>query len=560
MARVGLKRFLVGLLAVGASATSLDELPDDVRAGYFPSRSAPVIVKPVEHEDVDTLAVLIDKSNSQLVGASNEVDLPLYNVVDVVTRSLGVQPVHPDFAPAFLKADIFSKVKANLYFSVEALGEEFLSNHMMNSLQQLRNTHHSFRLTGHSYPVNHVSLATSLASGVPPSRHGIVGDAWVDAEDVKVVAFDETNARASSRVANWADVLSQSFGGQSLTVSASASPQAAAAYMSHHTVAAQRPDAHDYGFALRGTSFTSLRGNSNIQLDVHNLEALFGSSGLIARFWNSLKPTGGNFQFDAAKHTLTLSLGGQQAVFNLDAEENVDFFGELSFALHLLEKLQTDEALKALVQDDIPDAYSFTFAAIKDIRDKHGEESPLFGVAVRLLDLALPQLMDRYAALYQNSALTEFVMLGSDHHGLDSTVFDAVQEVASTESGLEEHFPSVYVHDRSHVAFVCRALRQKLKPSEAQVLCLDGQHSNLELEQYSLAGVSASASNGSSSGNSSNVITARDIANYQICLWTSVLLVAVVFFVVYSVANMDNRRDTMLYSRFNPNWSDRKRR
>ena len=55
-------------------------------------------------------------------------------------------------------------------------------------------------------------------------------------------------------------------------------------------------------------------------------------------------------------------------------------------------------------------------------------------------------------------------------------------------------------------------------------------------------------------------VTDADIAIYQIVLWTSILLVLVVAGVVYGLLGMENKRDSMLYSRFNPNWADRKRR
>ena len=51
-----------------------------------------------------------------------------------------------------------------------------------------------------------------------------------------------------------------------------------------------------------------------------------------------------------------------------------------------------------------------------------------------------------------------------------------------------------------------------------------------------------------------------DIQRYQIALWISVLLVVIVLSAVYSLAFMDFKKDTILYSSFNPNWEERKRR
>jgi hypothetical protein len=135
-------------------------------------------------QDADSLAVVIDKSGSQLTGANTEAELSVYNVADVVNRVLGLQPVHPEFAPAFLKANAFTKVKANVLIAVESLGEEYLSNHHMSGLQQLRNDHHSFKLLGHRYPASVAAMSATLATGASPTAHGVVADTWMNDQGI----------------------------------------------------------------------------------------------------------------------------------------------------------------------------------------------------------------------------------------------------------------------------------------------------------------------------------------------------------------------------------------
>ena len=77
-------------------------------------------------QDVEALAIIIDKSGSQLKTGNNEAELSLFHVADVVTRAVGVQPLHPEFAPKFMKTDAFTKVKANVMIAVESLGEGVL--------------------------------------------------------------------------------------------------------------------------------------------------------------------------------------------------------------------------------------------------------------------------------------------------------------------------------------------------------------------------------------------------------------------------------------------------
>jgi len=50
----------------------------------------------------------------------------------------------------------------------------------MASLQQLRNTHPSFKLTGQAYPASTVADMAIAATGASMERSGIVGDAWIN--------------------------------------------------------------------------------------------------------------------------------------------------------------------------------------------------------------------------------------------------------------------------------------------------------------------------------------------------------------------------------------------
>ena len=51
-----------------------------------------------------------------------------------------------------------------------------------------------------------------------------------------------------------------------------------------------------------------------------------------------------------------------------------------------------------------------------------------------------------------------------------------------------------------------------------------------------------------------------DIQRYQIALWVSILLAVIALSAAYSLAFMEFKKDTILYSSFNPNWEERKRR
>jgi len=50
------------------------------------------------------------------------------------------------------------------------------------------------------------------------------------------------------------------------------------------------------------------------------------------------------------------------------------------------------------------------------------------------------------------------------------------------------------------------------------------------------------------------------VFRYQIVLWLCILLALWVFGAAYSLAFMTFKKDSLLYSTFNPSWEDRKRK
>jgi len=524
---------------------------------FFPSRSAPILLRPVEAEDADSLAVVIDKSGSQLTGANTEAELSVYNVADVVNRVLGLQPVHPEFAPAFLKANAFTKVKANVLIAVESLGEEYLSNHHMSGLQQLRNDHHSFKLLGHRYPTSVAAMSASLATGASPAAHGVVADAWMNEQGEHVTAFSSPAAESGSVVGTSADVMTQAFHGHSLTVSVSADAAPALAHAPHHSIRTQHPSWNNVAVAIKGSSFQALFPTSfhSLTLALADLGADLSKDGL---------SLASNARFQVAEHTVTVSVDGQTAAFDLNVEEHVGFLGELVFVDHLLHELHGNAALQALVADEYPDAFTITLAGLRGLRARNGDDSTQMAVAMRLLDAAIPKMINRFSALYSNNLVAELVVMGSNKYGIDPKSAQKIHELLPGNV-VGDFFPALYMRHGAvaHPALMCTRMRQLLAAHTPDVMAVcrgpaaaaDSSHFKTMSSTAVLMQLSAAAT----AGNSTNP-TDKEIQIYQICLWTGVALVAVLALAVYSLAYMSNRKDTMLYSKFNPNWSDRKRR
>jgi hypothetical protein len=122
-----------------------------------------------------------------------------------------------------------------------------------------------------------------------------------------------------------------------------------------------------------------------------------------------------------------------------------------------------------------------------------------------------------------------------------------------------DFFPALYMRHGAvaHPALMCTRMRQLLAAHTPDVMAVcrgpaaaaDSTHFKTMSSTAVLMQLSAAAT----VGNSTNP-TDKEIQIYQICLWTGAALVAVLALAVYSLAYMNNRKDTMLYSKFNPNW------
>lgn len=525
------------LLAAACIAVSATELPSSVSTTLFPGRSAPIVLQPREADEWDALAIVIDKSQHQLHGARAETELPITSLADVATRTLGVRPLHRASSLSFVKSNPFHKVRAHVSIAVQAAGEELLASHQMNHLQHLRNEHHSFKLTGHVYPASPVAMAASLATGAAPSEHGIVGDGWFNAQGQKVAAF--SSAAAASVRANVADVLSQSFSGRSLTVSASANAASALAHAVHYSLRALHPSWNNLVFAnSQGSAFASLvpEHHRDLELSLARIHSLLASDALASFVGAS------TVSFNQDSREITVSINNVHSTFSIDSQPAVAFFGELLFVENLLATLERNPAFAAMVADEFPDLFTFTFSGLRAIRASFGEDSTQMHAAVGLLDVAIPEIINRFAALYHDSLVAQVVVMGSERTAIEASVAEKIKQIAPQV--LDDFFPALYVRSDANPATICSTLSSKLHGADVSVHCVATSPLFIQLSSNTLMSNTLSSLLGANASNSTNgTITDDDIQIYQICLWTGVLLAASIFAAIYLLASMSFRRE-----------------
>jgi len=424
-----------------------------------------------------------------------------------------------------------------------------------------------------AYPSSSLSISASLLSGVAPSAHGIVARQWQSKADGRTInALDENG---SAQTATLGDVLGQTFEGQSLLMSMSSDWQYARLHSLNPALASLSPSTLTITFdsmqGWQGKGMTSLAEPVSLS-KTQLLSHLSGSDS----FFNAL--SGGvraSFKHhDVAAVEFPGSWGHGHDVANFDLQSPVDYklMAELQYAYQLPDRL-TAASHPQLFADYAPDLYFLTFTSLTGLVEKYGRDSQEVRGASHLFDAALPAIMGKFMSLYANHServVGEVVLLGSHPSSLQTAdtrdLLEHINRIMPKQGGVKEFFPSLYLED-TQAARMCQSESEVLtlavqpygfsvycpwlslapRPT-ASLLSLDSPH----LHPYVLMAVGNTTTN--------STVTSADIQSYQIILWMSLIMAFAVYWAAYAIGFMSFKKDTLLYSTFNPGWEDRKRR
>jgi len=297
-------------------------------------------------------------------------------------------------------------------------------------------------------------------------------------------------------------------------------------------------------------------------------------------------------QVDATLNTVTVKYpvesATQAVVYRLNVPVEYNLLSEIVYVYKLAALLQSNTKLQALVNDDIPDFVAITFSALSGLADRYGKDSAEFAAAASLLDVALPQLIASLNGVWNNRAVSELVFLGSVASAVDTQdLFKSLARLLPEQSDVTEYYPGVYAETKStsSLADICRVLGVELQNVNFEVYCPSedlSKTTNFALFELGATATSSSSTGPASSSSSTgpapptpssssgsnpfppmpanSTVSMDSIRRYQITLWLVIWLSLALLFIIYSFANMTFKKDSLLYSSFNPNWEDRKRR
>jgi len=295
---------------------------------------------------------------------------------------------------------------------------------------------------------------TTLFTGHDPSIHGIVNSYWVTSRGKKISAY--SNVDSCSQVANLADVVSNTFGGRSLIISGSSDIQSSSALGVNRFAGHSSPNTFGFYWNDKKESFENLYSSSSI-IKLSDKKEVIAS---LAKRTIALRNKGDKINFSSDLNTISVEFNTENlhVTFNLNNYEEFLFFSELELIESLIDSLKTSE-LKSLVDDSIPDLFSFSFSSLEKLDSKKA------AVALLILDSVLSQVISEYQNLYNGKAAVEIAFMGTSSYdsvrksNLKSEFKTSVYDALKKNQLYEETFPVIY--SKSNSDAVCKILESK---------------------------------------------------------------------------------------------------
>jgi len=260
------------------------------------------------------------------------------------------------------------------------------------------------------------------------------------------------------------------------------------------------------------------------------------------------------------KYPATWGEASETTIFDLSEPEQYAFFAELEYISTIPKLLTANKDLRMLVEDDVPDVLAFTLTSLTGLVQAYGRDSAEYVCALHLVDAALPHIMSNILDLYPERAVAEVLLLGSHPStvAVDSREANAdLVRLLPHETAVDRFFPQVYLangQQPTQLQNICETMSMQSVRTGFQVYCTGLATPSTK---FNTLAQTKSTANGFRTQSDTDP-TDEEIAIYQIVLWTSILLTFTAIYAAYAIAGMEFKKDTLLYSTYNPGWKDKK--
>jgi len=489
----------------------------------FSGRSADLLYSPNDIQD-DSFLFLMDKYS----GSTNQ-QITETNVADLISYLVGTPILNPTSQREnFPQGNIFETDRANVMIVIDGVGSELL-----NSLPQLKTLQQSgqrYQIVKQFYPQDNVASLTTLATGHGPSIHGVVNKTWISTEG-KMIAF--STLETSPQVVNIADVVSNTFQGKSLIVSASADSQMTSIF-SVNQFANKHLATNNYAYHFCdkiGAFKTTGAALSDIPATSEELLATIASQNY------PLRNKGDSIKYFADTKEMLVVIPSENIhiAFDMDTTEDLHFFAELNMAQAIIRSVRTN--LKESVEDNAPDMYTFAFSSIKGLQAKYGVNSQNVKAAILLLDGVVSQIAADMKDLYGRVAVEVAFMGVPAYTRIQKNIafeqFKAdIHTVLKSNTKNMGSFPAVYIGGINNEA-ACQVLMKR------GLSAFNG----LELQCASTI-IASSRKNLEQTAPTTNNFPLY--AEFNIILFSSILLIISVYAAAYALFSMSSGADNFL--------------
>lgn len=379
----------------------------------------------------------------------------------------------------------------------------------------LHTLRHTLPRLRHPQPIHFASRTyssiqriASLAAGVEAQVHGVIQEQWQALDDATHTptqsAFDPSHLSQSySVVASIADLLMLHTEGQALIISVAGQEQMAWAFSVHpnlyRTVSKRHANVHAYTLGTQGDRYISL-GQASVpalHYDINELQAELnrGENPFEENIVKlCLEREDLSVHIDGPLITVHyLSSDDKDAstllpssiIFNLHIEADKLFFTEIYYALTLMDKIQTVDALKPLIHDSTPDLLSFHFVHLRTLLHSYGPSSPQFIAGAQLLHACMAAVHALIQHAY-NEADTEqdhspphtdapisvhhTLYLGSSLASLLPVDLREARKLLHASKVDDKYWPQLYVAP-DQVKAVCQHLQTQLAAFQLIAYC-----------------------------------------------------------------------------------------
>jgi hypothetical protein len=338
------------------------------------------------------------------------------------------------------------------------------------------------------------SFLETVSTGASPAVHGV---------SARRASPLVTTASASLLV-NFADVLSQSTDGKSLSLSVSSS------LLSASTLAPHVPEPHSNS-ALLSFNDTALEVEGHGKCSSYfkqNKEQLLN---LLAKL--------PYVSYYSTEKSFLISLPDAEPVlFELNKKADLLFGIELGLSQLLAERLEKSEELQVLVGDEYPDSLALVFTSLKSFHSNAAKQQ----VARTFLMDHITNLVQQINKTYSHRLSSQVLLTGSPRPCPFAKLAQKLPAYIE-----KKELPYVYTKE-SDYQNVCRELTRSLENTDYEVHCLHQHLSHLRTRQTATS-------------------NPDDLLFFQSILWGTIGWIISIYLIVAAMATINGGKDSLLY-------------